>query len=52
MRDLRFGKKGFFTLSKIKNWLTKLLIDLNPPVTKMALVPVRIRERDNLKRNI
>jgi hypothetical protein len=52
MRDLRFGKKGFFTLSKIKNWLTQLLMNLNPPAYKMVLVPIRIKERDHLKRNI
>jgi hypothetical protein len=44
MRDLRFGKKGFFTLSELKNLLTKMLINLNPPLYKMALAPVRVSQ--------
>lgn len=43
MRELRMieGKKGFFTLSALKTWLNKLLIDLNPPLRQLARVPVR-----------
>ena len=56
MRDTE-DKKGFFTLSLFKNtltaqfnnWLTRLLINLNPPALKLAYAPVRIKEHDNLK---
>jgi hypothetical protein len=42
MSDLRVFQKGFFTLSKVKNWLSKLLINLNPPL-RQQMVPVRVK---------
>ncbi len=36
------GKKGFFTLSTITNWLNEMLINLNPPLRRLERVPVRV----------
>lgn len=50
MRDQRFGKEGFFTLSKISQWLYKMFLVFNPPLRKLERVPVRItvnRDRKN-----
>lgn len=49
MRD-HTSKKGFFSLTKMKNWLTKLLINLNPPLRRvpvrhLSLVPIEIERR-------
>lgn len=43
MRD-KTSKKGFFSLTKMKNWLTNLLMNLNPP---LASVPIRVRVLSN-----
>lgn len=36
------GIKGFFKLSTITNWLSEMLITLNPPLRRLERVPVRV----------
>jgi len=43
MRDQSIGKKGFFTLSALKEWLNKVMVTMHPPLRKMELVPIRVR---------
>lgn len=46
MRDQSIGKKGFFTLSALKEWLNNVINTLNPPLRKLELVPIRVRVSD------
>lgn len=51
MGDQRMGKKGFFTLSNLKTLLSKMLLNINPPLRQLERVPVRVyaQTKDYLK---
>ena len=42
MRDQSIGKKGFFTLSRLYDWMNVLLTNLHPPLRRLEKVPVRV----------
>jgi hypothetical protein len=46
MRDQRMiSKNGIFTLSALKSWFNKLLLDINPPLRMTEKIPVNIKNQ-------